>query len=118
MGMKMVMYCFFMKELQPILALIALVALILPCTHAEEHHHHEMAGVELCSIDHADCQCDSTEPCSKPEPLVENVLVVGLSVPVRKIELIYVLETHTAVSLPTFRPLGDLLHLQTVQLLI
>jgi hypothetical protein len=114
------MICFlkFMKFLQTSLALIALVALMLPCTHAEEHQHHEMAGVELCAGDHAECHCDSTEPCSKPEPLVENVLVVGLSVPVRKIELIYVLETHTAVSLPTFRSPGDLLHLQTVQLLI
>jgi len=107
-----------MKIFRTILALITLFALATPCIHAEADHHEAAQHVELCPVDHADCHCQSSDPCSKPDLVVENVLVVELSIPIRKLELISVLETSTEVSLPTFRPPGDLLHLQTVQLRI
>ncbi|MEN8254526.1 MAG: hypothetical protein ABFR33_03555 [Verrucomicrobiota bacterium] len=55
-----------MKLLKPILV-IALLAMLLPCSHAAMHHDHEHdAAMELCALDTSPCECHSCEhqPCS------------------------------------------------------
>ena len=105
-----------MKFLQTILALIALVALMLPCTHAEEHHHHELAGVELCAVDHAECHTCSDEPCTDTPPVAPMVSIS--EIPVRTLQLLAVLKTDRPAFVAVDPSLGELLFLQTVQLLI
>ncbi len=107
-----------MKALQSIPALIALFALMLPCAHAGEHHHHEPAGAAFCSVDHADCHACSEERCSKPDQAVQTSPAPAAERPVRQapVCIVFPVEPFVPVAIPI--PSGELLRLQTVQLLI
>lgn len=54
-----------MKRFKHILLMVALLAAMLPCIHAVEHHDHDTI-VELCALDASPCECHSCEhqPCS------------------------------------------------------
>ena len=105
-----------MKGFQTSLALIALFALMVPCAHAKEHHHHEAASAELCATAHATCHTCSDEPCEDTSVMAPIVSVS--EIPVRQIQLITILETTRPLFVVVFRPSGELQLLQTVQLLI
>lgn len=107
-----------MKRVQTSLALLALFALMLPCAHANEHHHDELSGTGICASGHTNCHSCSSEPCSKPHLLVQVHPASSLEIPVRHIQLFTVLETIRPFFVAASRPAGDLLLLQTVQLLI
>jgi len=107
-----------MKVLQTSLALIALFALMLPCAHADEHHHDELMGSELCASDHAECHTCSSEPCSESDQLVQGNAASSMEIPVRQIHLTTVFETYRPKFVAVARSAGELLHLLTVQLLI
>lgn len=106
----------FMKTLQTILALIALFALMPPCVHVEAHHHHEPSAAELCSMDHAECHTCSDEPCSD-RPEVGSIVSVA-EIPVPQLQLLCELKPEHFSFVAVAPPSGELLHLQTVQLLI
>ena len=107
-----------MKTLQTSLVLIALFALMLPCAHGEEHHHHEPAEVELCAVDHADCHACADVPCSESLQLVPVQTAPALEIPVREVQLVAIFKTDHPVPVDDPCHAGDLYFLQTVQLLI
>jgi hypothetical protein len=56
-----------MKILKHILVVIALLATLLPCSHAVGHHEHDHgSAAEICSVSAMPCECHScdSEPCS------------------------------------------------------
>ena len=107
-----------MRMFQTSLALIALFALMLPSVCVAEHHHLEVDHTDACSAEHSCCQACHEEPCS-PSP---KVLLAGVSssleIPVRQIQLITIFKTTRPLFVAAPRPSGELLLLQTVQLLI
>lgn len=105
-----------MKRLQTSLALMALFALMLPCTHEEEHHHHEPVAAELCSVDHAECHSCSNEPCTDSP---EVALMVSVAeVPTPRLQILFELKPEPDSLPATAPPSGELSHLLTVRLLI
>lgn len=104
-----------MKLLQSSLALMALFALVMPCAHAEEHHH-DMPGMELCAMDHAECHTCSDEPCTNSPEAARIISPVEIPAP----QLQVFCELHVERDfVPVVVPLPRLLdHLQTVRLLI
>lgn len=106
-----------MKRLQASLILMALFALVIPCVHAEEHHH-EMPGMELCAVDHAECHSCSDEPCTASPEAAR--IISPVEVPAPQLQILcelYVYVEHDFV--PVVVPLpGALDHLKTVRLLI
>ena len=107
-----------MRVFKTILSLIALFALMGPCIHADDHHHDSSTHMELCSVDHADCHSCSDQPCARPDQAIEGFQTFLLDIPVRNFELISILETRMQMFWTPPRLMGDLWHLQTVQLLI
>lgn len=106
-----------MKILQTSLALLALVALMVPCVHADEHHHvEEMPELTAPACGH--CETCSEEPCSRPEQELQTNLTSPVDVPVRLVQQIAVFEHTILAPVPAPRPSGGLQFLQTVQLLI
>jgi hypothetical protein len=105
-----------MKLVQTSLALIALFAMMMPCAHAVESHHHELAGVELCAADHAQCHTCSDKPCTDTPEMASIVSV--LETPAPQLQFLYELTPQSIRFVPIAPPAGDLLHLLTVQLLI
>ncbi len=105
-----------MKIMQTSLALVVLFALMLPCVHAGEHHHHEVTSAELCATDHAECHTCSDEPCTDT-PVAVSV-VSSSEIPVWQIQLLTIFETTRPIFVAAARPSGELQLLQTVQLLI
>ena len=104
-----------MKRLQTSLALIALFALMLPCTHAEEHHH-ELPGRELCAMDHAECHSCSDEPCTESPEVARIISPVEVPAPQLQVFCeLYVEHSFIPVVVPLPRLLD---HLQTIRLLI
>jgi hypothetical protein len=56
-----------MKILKHILVVIALLATLLPCSHAFTHHEHDHgSAAEICAVSTTPCECHScdSEPCS------------------------------------------------------
>jgi len=105
-----------MNVLKTSLALIALFALMVPCTHAAEHHHHELLGAELCAVNHVECHACSDEPClDRPEAAS---LVSVLEIPAPQLQLLYELKPERVIFVAVVPSAGELWHLQTVQLLI
>jgi hypothetical protein len=101
------------------LALISLLALGIPCVHAEGHDHAEEAhamSAPLCEH----CHACSEEPCSKPRQVAPASLSSSVDIPVRLVQKISVFNHTVSVPVPTSapRPPGGLQFLQTVQLLI
>ncbi|MBC8205937.1 MAG: hypothetical protein H8E68_02160 [Kiritimatiellaeota bacterium] len=104
-----------MKILQTSLALMALFALVMPCAHAEEHHH-EIPGAEFCAMDHVECHSCSDEPCTDSPEVA--LIVSAAEIPAPRIQILYDLHVEHHF-LPVIVPLcGALSHLQTVRLLI
>jgi hypothetical protein len=106
-----------MKTLQSILVAIALVVLVSPCVHAGEHHHaQEEHGLSAPQCEQ--CHACSEEPCSKPDQAVQTSLTPALERPVRQapVCIVFPVEQFVPVTIPI--PSGELLRLQTVQLLI
>ncbi len=104
-----------MKILQTILALLALIALMAPCAHAEENHQ-EMPAAELCATDHAACHACSDEPCSDAPTAV--LIVSALQIPAPRLQILCELKPEHESFTAVVPLLGALSHLQTVQLLI
>ncbi len=105
-----------MKFFQTSLALLALFALMLPCAHADEHHHDELMGIELCASDHAECHSCSDEPCSDTPAVASTVSVSEIPIP--QFQVLCELKPEPVVFAVSPRPSGELQLLQTVQLLI
>jgi hypothetical protein len=114
-----------MKLLKHILMVVALLATLLPCSHAAIHHghgHDHGTAMELCALGASPCACHSCDhqPCSdrleiqrRPAPVSDTIeppaaLVLFLSFP----------ETKPAIKKTTPPVSGILAALQTVQLLI
>jgi len=104
-----------MKLLQTSLALIALFALVMPCAHAEDHHH-EISGIELCAVEHAECHSCSDEPCTASPEAARIISMLEIPAPQMQV----LCEPHVEYDfVPVVVPLpGVLDHLQTVRLLI
>jgi len=107
-----------MRIFKTSLALLALFALMLPCAHADEHHEHEAVAAEVCAEDHAECHTCTDTPCTELTQIVPANPVSSLEVPIRQIQLLTVFGTDRPMFVAAARPPGELLLLQTVQLLI
>ena len=105
-----------MKIVQTSLALITLVALLLPCAHADEHHEHGAVVFDLCETNHAECHTCSDDLCTDT-PVAASVFPVS-EIPVRQIHRFTFFKTARPVFVAAPRPSGELQLLQTVQLLI
>jgi len=105
-----------MKILQTSLVLVALLALMVPCVHAEEHCHDEVASAGLCATDHAECHTCSDEPCSDAPVVISTVPVSEIPVP--QLRVLCELKPAPILFAASPRPSGELQRLQTVQLLI
>ena len=53
-----------MRLLNHILVVVALLAAMLPCSHAEHHDHGHDAAMELCTLAAEPCECHS---CNHPQ---------------------------------------------------
>jgi hypothetical protein len=112
-----------MKFLKHILVMVALLATMLPCSHAAEHHDHDHgATVELCAFATDPCECHSCDhkACS------DDVEIQIDRTSVSKTSVIYtapaillpILETKPVLKKTILPVSGILAVIQTVQLLI
>jgi len=108
----------FMKLRQTIPALLALIALLLPCAHAAHHHHDECAPEAVCAAAQCACHvCEEVSCSGKPEiPPLNSISPV--EPPVRQLLVITTVSTDGLAVPPAVPSAGILLLLRTVQLLI
>ena len=112
-----------MKNLKPILVVVALLATMLPCGHAAVHHdHHHDADMGLCEVAVDPCSCHSCgdRPCvGKVEIQTDRT---SDTTPIEQPPISFVLfilpETNSALRQARPPSFGMLAALQTVQLLI
>ncbi|MEA2069207.1 MAG: hypothetical protein U9P12_08405 [Verrucomicrobiota bacterium] len=112
-----------MKLLRHILMVIALMAAVMPCCHADAHDLHShgaQADAGLCAS-HA-CACHSCEetPCGDKLDMPQNLTVASASVviPSSPIRLFIFTEAKPVTRQAPPKVTGILATLQTVQLLI
>ena len=91
---------------------------MLPCAHAEAHHHEVSDPIEVCAADHTVCHECSEFSCVKSTQVLPVSGSPVLEIPVRLILLITIFATECPPCVVTVRPSGTLQRLQTVQLLI
>jgi len=113
-----------MKLLKHILV-IALLAAILPCSHAAMHHDHDHehdVAMELCAIATEPCECHSCEhqPCAdKLEIQLDHTSDTTTIKPPASPAVLFVLLETKPVLRQTLPPISGILAiLRTVQLLI
>jgi hypothetical protein len=108
-----------MKRWKTIPALLALIALMMPCAHAAAHHHHDECVAEpVCVAEQASCHaCTDTACPEKPEILPGNSMS-PVDVPERPLFVVDTLRTDEQLAISVALPAAALLALQTVQLLI
>ncbi len=112
-----------MKPLKHILVVVALLAAMLPCGHAEHHDHGQDVAMELCALAAEPCECHSCnhQPCPDSVEIQLDHNTPDLN-PIEHppaLMLLFVLpETKPVLKeSPPLAP-GMLAALQTVQLLI
>jgi hypothetical protein len=105
-----------MKFLKNILASIAFMMLMVPCAHADGHHHHEVDGPEgFCS---PICRgCSHEDSCSEMPVVLEPSFSFS-DLPIPLLLVICELKPEPIVYAEIIPPPGGLSHLRTVQLLI
>lgn len=107
-----------MKFLRTSLALIALIALMLPCAHLAHHHAPDAETAERCLFQHAECHACHGELCSKSANLIRRDLLSSTDVPERQVVVLRVLSLDRPAAVRVSNCSGVLQHLQTIQLLI
>ena len=113
-----------MKRLKHIFVVVALLAAMLPCSHAAEHHDHghDAAATELCAFAAEPCECHSCnhQPCPDRTEIQFNHTPDSTTIqPPSAPALLFVLPEANPAPRQTLPPVpGILADLQTVQLLI
>lgn len=106
-----------MKRWKTIPALLAMFALLMPCSHAG-HHHDDCVPGFLCDTAHSDCHaCPETSCPKKSERIPSNSLML-VEPPTRQLLLIQTVQTDEPLFKASLLPEGNLVFLRTVQLLI
>jgi hypothetical protein len=105
-----------MKLLRTIIAVLALIALMTPCAHAEEHHHHDLPGAELCAMEHESCHTCSNDSCADTPDAAPVVSVSD--VPEPRVTVLFEPQPTHQIFVVIAPPSGALDHLKTVRLLI
>jgi hypothetical protein len=95
---------------------LALIALMTPCAHAEEHHHHDLPGAELCAMEHESCHTCSNDSCADTPDAAPVVSVSD--VPEPRVTVLFELQPTHPIFVVIASPSGALDHLKTVRLLI
>lgn len=107
-----------MNLLRHILVVVALLAAVLPCSHAAEHHD----AIELCTFAAEPCECHSCnhQPCpDSVEIEFDRAPDSNTIVPPSTPALLFVLpETKPTLKQPLPPVSGILAVIQTIQLLI
>jgi len=113
-----------MNRIKHILVVVALLATMLPCSHAALHHndHHHDADIELCCVAASPCACHSCEHsyCADPVQIqTDRTSNITLTEHPAILELLFCLpETKPALQKARPPAIGILAALQTVRLLI
>jgi hypothetical protein len=107
-----------MKRWQTIPALLALIALWLPCPHAVGHEHDGCAPDTACVAAHPACHTCAESVCSEKTSILPVSSIVPVELPDRALWILYSLSTENRLMAPVCLPSAALLPIQTVQLLI
>jgi hypothetical protein len=106
-----------MRRIGTILALLAGLVWLMPCTHAELHHHTEETPV-FSAPECEHCHSCEEKTCVKPEAAVPLALDAPVCIPVRSAPQFAVFDHSVPVFTPAPRPPERLQLLLTVQFLI
>ena len=111
-----------MKFLKHILVVAALMLMVMPCTHAQDHDvhaHGEGSAPEICATHACSCHSCDTESCIEMLEVQDlSVSLTSVEAPSSSILLMVFSETKPLTKrVPSSVP-GILASLQTVQLLI
>ncbi|MBI9020420.1 MAG: hypothetical protein JEZ10_04100 [Verrucomicrobia bacterium] len=107
-----------MKRWKNIPALLALIALLLPCPHAAGHAHEEDTPETACVAAHPVCHTCTESVCSDKLSILTANSISPVELPDRNLSVLYTLPV-TERAVPPVRLLsGNLVSLRTVQLLI
>jgi len=100
------------------LALVALVALLLPCAHAAGHQHDECVAETVCVETQATCQACPEMSCSEKISILPLNSISPVEPPNRQLFIIYTLHVDERAVPSVLLSAGTLISLRTVQLLI
>jgi hypothetical protein len=107
-----------MKRWKTILALLALVALLLPCAHAAGHQHDECAAETVCVEPQATCHACTEVSCSEKISIPPLNNSSPVEPPIRQLFTVYTLRVNERAVPFVLLSAGTLISLRTVQLLI
>jgi hypothetical protein len=107
-----------MKHWKTIPALLALIALLLPCTHAAGHAHEVCTPDTACVAAHPACHTCTESGCSDKISILPVNSISPVELPDRAVFILRTLSTDIRPVLSACLPAAALLPIQTVQLLI
>jgi hypothetical protein len=107
-----------MKRWKTILALLALVALLLPCAHAARHQHVECVTETVCVEPQATCHACTEISCSEKISIPPLNSISPVEPPSRQLFIIHTLHVNERAIPSVLLSAGALISLRTVQLLI
>lgn len=107
-----------MKRYRTIPALLALIALLVPCTHGFGHQHDTCTPETACIAAHPACHACTKTPCSDKMEILPLNSISMVELPDHPVSVVYMLQTTEWRFEPVFVPDVTLIQLKTIQLLI
>lgn len=106
-----------MKRWKTIPAWLALIALLLPCSHLIGHEHDDCAPT-ACAAVHEDCTACEETVCSDKAEILPLSAISAAILPAPNRVLLYRIQCPEKVEEPLLLPPAALLPIETIQLLI
>jgi hypothetical protein len=107
-----------MKHWKTIPALLALIALLLPCPHAAGHQHEACTPDTACVSAHPACHTCTESVCSDKISILPVNSISPVELPAQSRFVLHILSTDIRPVAAVCLPSAALLPIQTVQLLI